>query len=414
MQKLFAILFLSFFFTSYSFCQETLQRVEPKRQNSTSQLDKPYVIYISMDGFRYDYAEKFGAKHILDLAKSGVRATSLQPAFPTFTFPNHYSLATGMYPTNHGIINNSFYDSKLQKYYTKTDTASVWYGGTPIWTLAEQNKMLSACYYWLGSEAVIQGLRPSYWYTYNTKTTLSRRILAVKNWLNLPAEIRPHIITFYMPEVDMAAHKYGAESDEVKKAVHLVDYYIGQMVKLTNQIKLPINYVLVSDHGLIDVDRQNYLDLPRNFDKQKFIIPNGNAVLQLYAKNPGDILPAYQLLKKEAKNYDVYLSSETPKEWHLEPNEAYKSRLGDILLVAHAPKIFNINDQTVTKAKHGFDNKLAQMQGVFYAWGPAIKENVVINAFENIHVFPLLADILGLPLPQNIDGKQEILKGILK
>src|SRR5579859_2907798 len=171
--------FLLFVFGSLTvFAQvDTAQQIVAGRTNSVEQQDKPYVILISADGFRYDYAEKYKAVHLLALADEGVKATSMAPSFPSVTFPNHYTIVTGLYPAHHGLIDNSFYDRNLKRSYSykgKTASEGAWYGGTPLWVLAEQQKMVAASYFWVGSEAAIQNIYPSYYYKFNQVTAIDK------------------------------------------------------------------------------------------------------------------------------------------------------------------------------------------------------------------------------------------------
>ncbi|MDB5153922.1 MAG: alkaline phosphatase family protein, partial [Mucilaginibacter sp.] len=168
MKKYFTLTLLFLCCSLTAFCQvDPTQKIIPGRKNSARQQDKPYVILISADGFRYDYAEKYKAGHLLQLSNDGVKAASMIPSFPSVTFPNHYTIATGLYPSHTGLVNNSFYDRKLHQFYSykgKTALDSVWYGGTPLWVLAEQQHMLSASFYWVGSEAPIKGINPTYYF----------------------------------------------------------------------------------------------------------------------------------------------------------------------------------------------------------------------------------------------------------
>jgi len=398
--------------------QDLSQQIQPGRQNSASQTKKPYVIFISADGFRYDYAEKYQAKNLLALREKGVKAVSMKPSFPSVTFSNHYTLATGMYPSRHGIVNNSFYDPHKKQLYVKTDPSAIkdstWYGGVPIWVLAEQQKMLSAAFYWLGSETAVLGVRPTYWYNFNNKIPMDTRIEAVKNWLLLPEDKRPHLINFYFPEVDVAGHHFGADSKETADAVKLVDDCVGEMVKLTKEVGLEVNFVFVSDHGMTNADNTNTMPQPSIIDKEKFIVPNGDALLQIYAKDRHDIKPLYDSLKKEGVDFDVYLTNKMPKRWHYRAKDNKDGRIGDIILIPRLPKIFNLTGKPTTVGKHGFDNDMPDMQAVFYAWGPAFKEGLTISSFENVHVYPLLAKILGLSFSHKIDGDIKVLAPILK
>jgi predicted AlkP superfamily pyrophosphatase or phosphodiesterase len=398
--------------------QDTTQQIVRGRSNSKLQQEKPYVILISADGFRYDFAKKYGAENLLRLSKEGVAASSMIASFPTLTFPNHYTIVTGLYPAHHGLVNNFFYDrnKKLSYAMSKSNTVrdSSWYGGTPLWVLAEEQDMLSASFYWVGSEAAMHGLLPTYYYYYNEKISIDDRIQVVKDWLQLPAEKRPHMITFYLPEVDHAAHRYGPESKETGEAVQFVDKAIGRMMAGINPLQLPVNFIFVSDHGMTTVDTVQGMALPVAVDTSKFIISASDAFLQLYAKDINDVAPVYTKLKEGARDYDVYLSGQMPHRWHYSKADDAYNRIGDIILIPHLPKVFNIGGRRITPGKHGFDPALPDMHATFFAWGPAFKQNKKTGDFENVNVYPLVAKILGLDYREKIDGKLKVLKKILK
>jgi len=410
------ILIFSIVFQSSLFAQDTIQQIIPNRKNSIEQEQKPYVILISADGYRYDLTDKWNAKYLKQLSSGGVSATSMQPCYPSLTFPNHYSIVTGLYPSHHGIVDNDFYDTKRKQFYAsnrkKNVTDASWYGGEPLWVLAEKQKMLSASFYWVGSEAAIDGVSPTYYYHYNTAIPIDRRIEILKQWLALPDSVRPHFITFYFPEVDHAEHLYGVDSKQTEAAVHFVDsavYKINETCKATG---LPINFIFVSDHGFANLDTAMYLSMPA-IDTQKFTITRGGELIHLYAKNNKYIVPTYKELKKEAKNYEVYLINKTPKKWRYRSKDDQYGRLGDIILVANPPASFYFRGYKMRGA-HGFDNRLQVMQATFYAWGPAFKEHYQIPSFENINIYPLITHILGLNITTQIDGNFKVLKNILK
>jgi predicted AlkP superfamily pyrophosphatase or phosphodiesterase len=398
--------------------QDTTQKIIPNRVNSVAQQTKPYVILISADGFRYDLAKKYHATNLLRLSQAGVAAAYLQPSYPSLTFPNHYTIITGLYPAHHGLVDNSFYDEQKTAIYTMSNKKEVadssWYGGTPLWVLAEQQQMLSASFYWVASESAIHGIRPTYYYIYNEKIDINTRIRTVKSWLQLPAGKRPHFISFYFPEVDHAEHMYGPDSKQAEEAVHFIDESIGKMVAAIDSLHLPVNFIFVADHGMTVVDSKQTLPLPSAIDSNKFIIPYGDALVHLYAKNRADIQPTYDALKRQAVDFDVYLTDKMPKRWHYSKSDDIFNRIGDIILVPKLPKIFNLGNRPTTPGKHGFDPFLTDMHASFYAWGPAFRRHVVMNGFENIHVYPLVAAILGLPYHFQIDGKLRILKPVLK
>lgn len=398
--------------------QDTTQKIVAGRVNSPEQQLKPYVILISADGFRYDLADKYNATHLLHFRENGVAASFMQPSFPSLTFPNHYTIVTGMYPAHHGLIDNSFYDQQRKAFYgmgNKTAVAdSSWYGGTPLWVLAEQQQMLSASFYWVASESAIQGKRPTYYYSYNEKIGIDDRIRAVQQWLQLPPEKRPHLITFYFPEVDHAEHQFGTSSTQTADAVHFVDESIGKIAAAVDSLHLPVNFIFVSDHGMTDVDTKETLPLPSAIDTAKFYIPAGDALVHLYAKNKADILPTYRAIKKQAVDFDVYLINKTPKRWHYRKKDDQFNRGGNILLVPRLPKVFSISRKPVTPGKHGFDPAITDMHASFYAWGPVFKQHVKIGGFENVHVYPLVTAILGLQYTHPIDGKLSVLQPVLR
>src|SRR5579863_3743282 len=185
--------------------------------NAAAQQSRPYVVMVSLDGFRYDYARKDGAKHLLALGKEGaVAAEGMIPAYPSLTFPNHYTLVTGLYPEHHGIVANNFYDPARKERYSYTNPATShdgsWYGGEPLWVLAEKQGMRTACFFWPGSEAAIEGVRPTYYMKYDSKFPNEKRVEQVLDWLKLPEAQRPHFITLYFSLTDSRGHEYGPES----------------------------------------------------------------------------------------------------------------------------------------------------------------------------------------------------------
>ncbi len=165
---------LAILFSTILFAQDTTEQIMPGRKNSTVQQQKPYVILISADGFRHDFAEKYQATNLLQRRKKGATAAYMSPSFPSLTFPNHYTIVTGLYPAHHGLVDNSFWDLSRKQNYSMSDKSMVadpyWYGGTPLWVLAEQQQMVAASFYWVASESPIQNLPPTYHYFYNEKS----------------------------------------------------------------------------------------------------------------------------------------------------------------------------------------------------------------------------------------------------
>lgn len=396
---------------------DTVQKQVANRVNAKEQQQKPYVILISADGFRYDLADRYKATSIIKHRSEGVTTRSMKPAYPTLTFPNHYTIATGLYPSHHGLVDNTFYDTKKKATYhigSKAVRDSSWYGGTPIWTLAEQQHMLSASFFWVGSEAAIQGVRPSYYYNYSTAIPMKTRVDAVRKWLTLPEEKRPHLITFYISDVDHEAHMHGPVSKETEHAVKIVDEYIAALTRVTDSLRLPVNYIFVSDHGMAEVDttKTNILNLPQLIDTSKFVIPRGSTIMHLYARDKSAVEPAYRKLKGSSVYYDVYLAKDVPARLHYSSADDRYQRIGDIIIVAKSPYLI----PTVYKGvhgMHGYDNNVQDMQATFYAWGPAFRQTTLAS-IDNVDVYPLIAKILGLSITEKIDGSLKSLQKALR
>ncbi|WP_419494271.1 ectonucleotide pyrophosphatase/phosphodiesterase [Chryseobacterium bernardetii] len=420
------IYFLLLFFSLTVFAQQgvidTAQVVVPGRLNSLEAQSKPYVIMISTDGFRYDYAKKYNAENLLRLSDGGVKAEAMIPSYPSITFPNHWSLITGLYPSHHGLIDNFFYDYKRKENYAMSNKKNAedgsWYGGIPLWGLAEKQGMVSASLMWVGSASDAGGMRPTYYYPYHEKFTPSEKVEKVVNWLKLPEDKRPHFISLYFPEVDGSGHHFGPDTKETEAAVHLIDQAIGDLVQKVNDLGLKnVNFVFVSDHGMIKVDGGTPLEIPALlFDKNRFDFYNSQTLLRVYVKNPDEVKKVYKELKaQKTDDYEVYLDKKLPKYLHFATRDDKYNRIGQILLLPKAPKIFLEKGKKTSVGKHGYNPKaVPEMKATFYAWGPEFKNNMEIGEFTNINVYPLVAEVLGLKIEQPIDGKLKILGKILK
>jgi alkaline phosphatase D len=227
--------------------------------NAPAQQSKPYVILVSLDGFRFDYAQRYGARNLQALARRGANTPQgMIPVYPSVTFPNHYSIVTGLYPDNHGIVGNSFYDPRRRQRFVYTDRSTSaegsWYGGVPLWVLAERQGMRAACFFWPGSEAAIGSVRPTYTVLYDPRIPNERRVDQVISWLRLPPEKRPHFITLYLGDVDSAGHQTGTDSPETARAVRRLDAVIARLTAAIALLHLPVNLVVVSDHGMANTE----------------------------------------------------------------------------------------------------------------------------------------------------------------
>ena len=289
-----------------------------------------------------------------------------------------------------------------------------WYGGTPLWVLAEKQGMLSASYHFVGTEAAIQGISPTYWYKYNDKTDINYRIDKVVEWLRLPEDRRPHLITFYMSNADHEGHMHGPDSRQTEEAVRFIDKAIGTLTEKVNAIGLPVNFIFLADHGMAAVDTVTRINISAIIDTSLFIIKGGGTSLHLYAKKAEDILPAYTTLKSNAVNFNVYLREEIPGKWHYNKDDDRFGRIGDLFLVPQFPKLFSTPASHISPGAHGFDPAIKEMHAVFYAWGRNIKKGMTISPFENIHVYPFVCSLLGLSYTEKIDGDPNVLHKVLR
>lgn len=421
MKNIISLLFLSIFITGFSQA-DTAQVIVPNRMNSVEAISKPYVILISADGFRYDYAQKYNAKNLLQMAENGVFAKALIPSFPTITFPNHWSLITGLYPAHHGLIDNFFYDYQKEKFYKMSSQENAedgtWYGGTPLWSLAEKQGVLSASMMWVGSASDAGGKRPTYYYHYHEKFTPNEKVDKVIDWLKLPEDRRPHFISLYFPEVDGAGHRFGPESQEAVQSVHLVDDAVGNLIRKVNELGLKnVNFIFVGDHGMVKVDVENPLEIPEIlFDKKRFDFYNAQTLMRVVVKNPADVKSVYKELKKnKSADYDVFLGERFSKKLHFSPKNDRYNRIGQILLVPKSPKIFLEKGKKTSQGKHGYSPyEVPEMKAIFIASGPAFKQNKKIGEFQNVNIYPIITDVLKLKMAEPIDGIQKVAHEILK
>ncbi len=399
------LLFLSFVFLSTA-CK--------KEVKNSDDLGKPYVVMLSLDGFRWDYPEHAYTPVLDSLKKAGVFAEMI-PSFPTKTFPNHYSIATGLYPDHHGIVLNSFYATDLGKRYSISDRQSVgnaiFYGGEPIWVTARKQGMKTATLFWVGSEAAIEGIRPNIWYPYNHSLPFTSRIDSLVRWLSFPDSIRPHLILWYYPEPDGTGHRYGPSGKKTIQMVEQLDQWLGNF--FTAMRKLPIynklNFIITSDHGMgpISNDREVILDHYINPGNLQYM-DGGNPVYNLGVR-PGKLETVYEKLKK-VQHISVWKHDSLPARLHYGTN----IRTHDLTVVADSNwSIYWSWHIGHGKGTHGYDNKWRAMHAIFYAAGPAFKKDYRQKSFPNIDIYPLIAKILQLK-PAKTDGNLNQVKGMLK
>ncbi len=383
---------------------------------------RPYVVLVSLDGFRYDYAERYHAENLLAIGKAGAAAEGMIPSFPTVTFPNHISLVTGQYPEHHGIVGNSFWDPARKELYgmNRSASESAFYTYKPIWVVAEEQKVKTASMFWPTADSEIGGVRPTYWALYDGHFPNEQRVAKVIEWLKLPEAERPHFITLYFSDVDSAGHSTGPDSAETEQAVHRVDKLVGDLWAGIKALPLPVNVIVVSDHGMQTT--VGTVNLSEFADLSKVRVVTEGPVAFVYAPDSQTAEQVYAALKGKSPKFDIYRRKETPASWHFSENE----RSGDLVVCVKEATSLSVGPPrerpegrgegrggqrpNSARGAHGFDPaEFKTMQAIFYAAGPNVRPGVVLKPFENVNVFPFMAKILGLQSPAGIDGSEKVL-----
>lgn len=388
----------------------------PGFRKDNRKTNKNYVVLVSLDAFRWDYSKIYNTPNLNKLAKDGVNAERMYSSFPTVTFPNHYSIATGLYPDHHGIINNSFPATDLGLFYRVSDRTAVenpaFYGGEPIWVTAEKQGVRSASFFWVGSEAPVGGIQPEYWKKYDESVTFEARIDTVIKWLGYPPEKRPELVTLYFDEPDATSHTYGPVSPQTGKIVERLDSLLG--VFRTKLSTLPeakrINLIILSDHGMSAVSPGRYINIKSLVpDRMIASIAGGNPV---YLINPTEgKKDSVLILLNKSKGLRAWPKSQLPAKWHYGTN----SRIPEVVVVADSSWSIGTrpDGSSIKGGAHGYDNSNSDMFSIFYAAGPSFRRNYKFRELNNVDIYNLVCHILNL-VPAKNDGDPEHIKGILR
>lgn len=384
---------------------------------------RPTVILIAVDGFRYDYFEKYQPKTLNQLARKGVKAKWLIPSFPTKTFPNHYTVATGLYPANHGLVENNVFDFGVVFTMSKREEVQNprWWLGEPIWVTAEKQGQKAASFFFPGTEAPIGGIRPSIFQVYNGRVPNEMRVDKILSYLDLPAKKRPTMLTLYFSDVDDAGHEFSPDSEEVKYSVHNVDRYIERLMNglKARKIDKKVNLIIFSDHGMATYYPKNgvYLDDLFNFELTERIIWTSE-IVQIFPKENR----ANEIIEKlkNIKNASCWLKKDIPERF----NYRHGARVAPIICSAnegwlltsrkrHQDWLESLDDAERPRGAHGYDNQIPSMRAIFLAHGGAFKRGFVAEPFENVEIYNLMCKILGLNPAKN-DGNFENVKDLLR
>ncbi len=394
----------------------------PESRRPSSSFD-PTVILISFDGFRNDYIDKTDTPNLRRFVEGGVRAQGMIPAFPSKTFPNHYTIVTGLYPAHHGIVGNTMYDPDFNAIFKISDREAVgdgrWWGGEPLWVTAQKQGQISGTFFWVGSEAEIAGVRPRYWKAYDAKEPNAERIQQALAWLDLPKAERPTFITLYFSDTDHFGHDNGPDSPEALTAIKAMDDLLGQFMQGLEARGLleKVNIIITSDHGMSPTSDERVIHLADYIDLNPATagveVIDATPTVTLRPKQ-NTVEALYQALVHAHPHMKVYRKGEFPEHFH------YREHRRIMPLMCLADDGWSIDMRPAGDATrswnggaHGYDNLLPSMRATFLARGPAFKRGVVIPPFQNIHLYNLMAKILRLKPAPN-DGSLDSVRVMLR
>jgi predicted AlkP superfamily pyrophosphatase or phosphodiesterase len=391
----------------------------------TARIDPPApLLLISIDGYRHDYLERGLSPTLAMLARTGVRAASMQPAFPSLTFPNHYSIVTGLIPDHHGVVNNMMTDPVLGDFSMGNRKAVSdgrwWAQGTPIWETADQHGLRTATMFWPGTEADIHGHHPDYWEPFDVKEAADKRVDQVLTWLDLPLDRRPTFITLYFDAVDHAGHEFGPDSPQENDAQRTTDAALARLVRGLEQRRLfdRMNIIVVSDHGMAPVPPPNNVIVDRLIPLDQ-VTTVATGVLASF--NPKDASATAQSefaaiehqLEQPQQHMQCWDKTRVPARLRY----GHNPRVPQLLCLAdigwHITTTAKLAEKKPNLGEHGYDNAEPQMQATFVARGPDFRVGATVGAFPNVDVYPLMAHLLGIPAMAN-DGSYDAVKDMLK
>ncbi len=382
---------------------------EPGVSESQNSETNPLLL-VSIDGFINDYHERNDTPNFDYLHSNGIMAEYLIPVFPTKTFPTHYSIATGLYVENHGIISNSFYDFELDARFSYgppqgSPNDERWWGGEPIWTTVENQGKTASTFFWPGSEASINGVQPTKWVDYDGSVPDSVRIDSVMAWMDPTGDIQADFGTLYFSFVDSRGHSYGVNSPEVDDAVKEMDGLMGHLFEKIEEAGLSetLNVIVVSDHGMADLSEDRIIFLNEIIDLNDVEIIDWTPVAMI-RPDEGKTAEVYNQLKQNEENYRVYLREELPERFRFSNHY----RIPDIIMIADVGYTITersfFENRGIIAATHGYDNMAPEMHTYFAAYGPDFKQSEISDPFEAVHIYELMSYLLGLePAPNDGD-----------
>ena len=364
--------------------------------------------------------EKTATPNLDYLAANGVKADALIPSFPTKTFPNHYTIVTGLYPENHGITFNTIYDPVFDAEFSLSNREEVqnsrWWGGEPIWITAEKNDIKTLGNFWPGSEAEIKGYRPTYWTEYDGSLSNEDRVETVLQHLDKAKKDRPQFLTIYFSDPDDYGHTAGPDSSAINVAIQECDARMGQLIPGLEKRNLldKVNIIIVSDHGMAQLSQERIVYLDDYLDISDLNILNWYPVLDIWCDD-SEVDSIYNLIYNKNEHLKVYKRADVPERLHYSNNRRIAPIIGILnngwSLTSH--DYFNKHQSYYAGGTHGYDPANSDMHAFFLAHGPSFKAGKTLPAFENVHLYSLMAHILGVE-PAETDGNIAVFNSIIK
>lgn len=375
---------------------------------------KQPVLLISLDGFRWDYMNKTNTPNLDKIVRTGVKAKFLRSAFPTTTYPNHFTMVTGLYPDRHGIIANYMYDPVLKERFNIYNTDPKWwsaFGAEPLWITNQDQGGRSGVIHWPGYNVAFNGeyatLRvktPSFNIDLRNKTgrviSYEKRIDILMKWLS--SNKPPNFVALYFEEPDEEGHRFGPNSTEIKNKIEKLDQTVGLIWDGLRRIgKLnKINIMITSDHGMTEM-LPTRIFFDKYVDTKNFDIWDQSTNLMISPKkgHKCSVYKAFERLQRKEPHIKVYWKRDIPEFLHLKNNR----RVPEIFVLADLGwALINSKQKYFYKGNHGFSQEHMDMAGFFVGRGPAFRRGYERDGFDNVHLYPLICHIMDIkPKPNN-------------
>lgn len=379
-------------------------------QNDPRWASAPFVVMLSLDGFRPDYLDRYPAPNFARLLARGVRAQGMRPSYPSKTFPNHYTLVTGLRPEHHGLVANRFWDPARQAQYGMSDTLTVrdgtWYAGEPVWVTAERQGMVAASFFWPGSEADIGGVRPTRSKAYDGRVPNAARVDSVVAWLRQPAATRPHLVTLYFSTMDDTGHRYGPDAPQLAAGMRDVDAALGRLLDGLEALDAPggVELLVVADHGMAWTELSQVAVLDTIVDLTGVRIPDAGPGAVLFVEGgPARATVLRDSINRRLTHGRAYLRADVPAALHYRDSP----RIGDVVIIMEQPwqVTTRANAPRRASASHGWDPADPAMHAVFVQWSPTAPGPRRTGLVENVDVARYITDRLGLAPAPATDGE---------